>query len=244
MHYYQFNIADYRKDTAHLSPIEHYIYRQLMDSYYLDEKAIPKETQSVMRRLCIGSDGLEMLNNVLVDFFFLVGDEWHHKRIDAEINSYHEKAATNKENGKKGGRPRNQQLSDANKPKITQPVNSANQNESETKPNQEPKNQEPRNQRTNNNSKTKLNFESWPNEPSADILSDWKKVRQSKKAPLTQTAISRMAKEIVLAHASGFTVDDCIGQAVERGWTGFKAEWMLNCNGVEKQQPSNYKDLN
>ena len=28
MHYYKFNIADYRKDTGHLNTIEHGIYRQ------------------------------------------------------------------------------------------------------------------------------------------------------------------------------------------------------------------------
>ncbi|MER2164727.1 MAG: DUF1376 domain-containing protein, partial [Psychrobacter alimentarius] len=35
MHYYSFNIADYKKDTAHLKPMEHYIYRSLIDLYYL-----------------------------------------------------------------------------------------------------------------------------------------------------------------------------------------------------------------
>ena len=48
MHYYKFNIADYRKDTGHLSTIEHGIYRQLIDWYYLDEQPIPEETQVVI----------------------------------------------------------------------------------------------------------------------------------------------------------------------------------------------------
>ena len=38
MHYYQFNIADYRKDTGFLTYEEHGIYRQLIDQYHLDEK--------------------------------------------------------------------------------------------------------------------------------------------------------------------------------------------------------------
>ena len=69
MHYYQFNIADYRKDTAHLTPMEHYIYRQLIDWYYLDEQPIPKITQVVMRRLSLGSEHKATLENVLHDFF-------------------------------------------------------------------------------------------------------------------------------------------------------------------------------
>lgn len=145
MHYYQFNIADYRKDTVHLTPMEHYIYRTLMDNYYLSEAPIPKETQVVMRRLGLGSDGLESVNNVLSDFFFLLDDGWHHKRIDTEIAHYHEKAEKNRRNGKKGGRPKNQQLTEDKKPKKTQSVTVGNPVETQTKGNQEPitNNQEP-----------------------------------------------------------------------------------------------------
>ena len=66
MHYYQFNIADYRKDTIHLTPIEHYIYRTLIDWYYLDEQPIPKETQSVIRRLGLVTENEQLVINVLV----------------------------------------------------------------------------------------------------------------------------------------------------------------------------------
>jgi len=145
MHYYKFNIADYRKDTAHLTPIEHYIYRQLIDWYYLDEKPIPKETQSVIRRLSLGMDMVNHLDNVLNDFFVEEESGWSHKRIDAEIEQYHEKAETNAKNGKKGGRPKKQQLTDDEKPEKTQSVISGNRAESEKKPNHKPLtiNQEP-----------------------------------------------------------------------------------------------------
>jgi len=138
MHYYQFNVADYRKDTGHLSTEEHYAYRWLMDNYYLTEKPIPKETQLVIRRLGLGSDGLESVTNVLNDFFVLLDDGWHHKRIDAEIEHYHSNSKKNRINGKKGGRPKKQQLSDDKKPKKTQSVTDGNPNKSETNPNQEP----------------------------------------------------------------------------------------------------------
>lgn len=89
MHYYQFNIADYRKDTGHLSMIEHAIYRALIDWYYLDEKPIPLETQSVMRRLrLVSEDEAKALENVLSDFFERA-DGWRHKRIDQEIKNWH-----------------------------------------------------------------------------------------------------------------------------------------------------------
>ena len=41
MHYYQFNIAYYRKDTYPLTPVQPMIYRWLIDEYYLNEKPFP-----------------------------------------------------------------------------------------------------------------------------------------------------------------------------------------------------------
>lgn len=137
MHYYKFNIADYRKDTAHLTPIEHYIYRTLIDNYYLDEKPIPKETQSVMRRLSLDYSLEQNLKNVLHDFFDECEEGFKHKRIDAELHDYVHQCETNKVNGHKGGRP--------TKPKETDSVIFANRKKPNRNPNQEPItiNQEP-----------------------------------------------------------------------------------------------------
>jgi uncharacterized protein YdaU (DUF1376 family) len=127
MHYYKFNIADYRKDTGHLSTIEHGIYRQLIDWYYLDEQPIPEETQVVIRRLRLGSDDVKFLLNVLSDFFVLGKTGWVHKRIEVEIKDYQEQAEKNKNNGKLGGRP-----------KKTQVVISGLPDESQNNPNHKP----------------------------------------------------------------------------------------------------------
>lgn len=134
MHYYQFNIADYRKDTAHLTPIEHYIYRTLIDWYYLDENPIPKETQSVMRRLRLATESeAESLRNVLSDFFIESDRGFEHLRIESDISEYHKKCGVNKENGRKGGRPKLRL-----EPEKTQSVIFANPNESELNPNHKP----------------------------------------------------------------------------------------------------------
>lgn len=121
MHYYQFNIADYRKDTYHLTPIEHYIYRTLIDWYYLDEQPIPKITQVVSRRLGLGSDMEPNISNVLKDFFIEHENGWHHKRIDQEINEYHNQCDKNKTNGKLGGRPKKTQVVMSGNPELTEP---------------------------------------------------------------------------------------------------------------------------
>jgi uncharacterized protein YdaU (DUF1376 family) len=127
MHYYKFNIADYRKDTGHLSTIEHGIYRQLIDWYYLDEQPIPEENQVVIRRLRLGSEEVKFLQNVLSDFFVLGKTGYTHKRIEVEIKDYHEQVEKNKNNGKLGGRP-----------KKTQSVISGLPDESQNNPNHKP----------------------------------------------------------------------------------------------------------
>ena len=127
MHYYKFNIADYRKDTGHLSTIEHGIYRQLIDWYYLDEQPIPEENHMVIRRLRLGSDEVMFLQNVLSDFFVLGKKGYEHKRIEVEIKDYHEQVEKNKNNGKLGGRP-----------KKTQSVISGLPDESQNNPNHKP----------------------------------------------------------------------------------------------------------
>ena len=133
MHYYSFHIADYKKDTDYLNPIEHYVYRSLIDRYYLDEMPIPKETQSLLRRLKLESEiDIEALNFVLSEFFTLEDDGYHHGRIDNEIKKYQANAEKNRENGRKGGRP------PKNKSKATQSVTSGLPVENELKPNQEP----------------------------------------------------------------------------------------------------------
>ena len=127
MHYYKFNIADYRKDTGHLSTIEHGIYRQLIDWYYLDEQPIPEENQVVIRRLRLGIEEIKFLQNVLSDFFVLGRSGYEHKRIKEEIKDYQEQAEKNKNNGKLGGRP-----------KKTQSVISGLPDQSQNNPNHKP----------------------------------------------------------------------------------------------------------
>ena len=137
MHYYQFNIADYRKDTVHLSPIEHYIYRSLIDTYYLDEKPICENKASILRKLSLDTVHEQSLTNVLDDFFNLGDCGYEHKRIDEEMDKYQSKAEHSRANGKLGGRPK--------KPRKTQPVILGNPEEpsnnpaaTQTKANQEP----------------------------------------------------------------------------------------------------------
>jgi uncharacterized protein YdaU (DUF1376 family) len=118
MYYYKFNIADWHLATSHLSLEEEAIYFRLINYYYDTEQAIPEETQSVIRRLRLGSYS-ETVGIILKEFFTLESDGWHHKRCDDEISQYHDKAEVNQINGKKGGRPKKTQTVSKDNPDIT-----------------------------------------------------------------------------------------------------------------------------
>lgn len=72
-----------------------------------------------------------------------------------------------------------------------------------------------------------LDYSVWPAMPSEQTLKDWFAMRKAKKALVSQTVINRMAKQLQIAVTAGLTVDDCLAEAVTRGWTGFEAEWLL-----------------
>lgn len=86
-----------------------------------------------------------------------------------------------------------------------------------------------------------IDFSSWPEEPDKHVLGDWMAHRKKKKLSVSQTVITRVGKELHKAKALGFTVDDCLGEAVERGWQGIKADWMAN--NKTGQQPAQQNQL-
>lgn len=63
-----------------------------------------------------------------------------------------------------------------------------------------------------------------PEQLAKDFLSN----RKAKKSPLTQTALDGIARE---AGNAGITLAVAIRTCTERGWAGFKAEWLTNQRG-------------
>lgn len=147
MYKYLHHISDFVVDTTHLTPIEECFYRRAIDFYYLNEKPLPKETQSVFRRLrATTKEEKDAVLNVLQDFFFEQEDGFHNKRCDAEIAEYQQNASKSRENGKKGGRPRknkpneNQDTDnsdDLENPQETQSVILGSENETQNNLNRE-----------------------------------------------------------------------------------------------------------
>jgi uncharacterized protein YdaU (DUF1376 family) len=117
MHYYQFNIGDYIKNTLHLSVMEDIAYRRLLDLYYDSEQPIPIDIPKVSRRLRMDCD---VVQSVLDEFFELTEDGYRNHRADLEILDYQEYLAKQKANGLKGGRPKKTQVKPTDNPSQTQ----------------------------------------------------------------------------------------------------------------------------
>nr|MBG5323217.1 helix-turn-helix domain-containing protein [Pseudomonas aeruginosa] len=60
------------------------------------------------------------------------------------------------------------------------------------------------------------------------LVRDFLRVRQAKKAPLTETSWRRIAKVLSDASEKGCTPSDALGLAVERGWQGLSLQWLSN----------------
>jgi uncharacterized protein YdaU (DUF1376 family) len=102
MHYYQFNIGDYRRDTAHLSHLEHGIYRSLIDTYMLEESPLSGDMKELERKHLIRTaNEKKALRNVLKDFFKFDNSMFLHSRCDEDIISYRDKSLKASKSAKK-----------------------------------------------------------------------------------------------------------------------------------------------
>ena len=103
MLWYKFWIGDYITHTTHLADAEDLAYRRLLDLYYMSERPIPLDTQSVARKIRLD---LDITETVLEEFFDKDVDGYRHGRCDHEIGKYQHQVETNRQLGKRGGRPK------------------------------------------------------------------------------------------------------------------------------------------
>ena len=145
MHYYQFNIADYRKDTYPLTPVQHMIYRWLIDEYYLNEKPFPNNMSKLLWRLGLAEDNRNDLELILENFFEAASDEdfipknpsdypeladigdypnlcqyWVHPRIEADIAAYKLLQEKKSKAGKASGKSRSKKESNTRSSSVQQ----------------------------------------------------------------------------------------------------------------------------
>lgn len=209
MHYYQFNIGDYKSHTEHLSEMEDLAYRRLLDWYYLHESPIPLEVEESSRLIRMRSH-TECITTVLREFFKPTDNGWVHGRADKEIAKTGEKSAKASESAKRRWEKEANAMrthSDGNATHNTVPITQ------DTKP--------------------KTQEIQAPEGVSDQVWQDFKKSRKTLRAAMTKSAIDGIQRE---ANKAGWPLEDALRECCVRGWRGFKAEWVADKGSPAKQQ--------
>ena len=203
MHYYQFNIGDYQSHTAHLTDIEDLAYRRLLDWYYLHELPIPLDLTESARQIRMRSHS-DCIASVLREYFERTDDGWIHHRANKEMAKVGEKS----EKAAASAKARWDKPKDANALRTQSEGNATH-------------NTEPITQDTVH--KTQKKTVAPPFGVTESVWQDWLKLRKEKKAAVTQTALDGIERE---AKKAGVSLQTALETCCQRGWTGFKAEWM------------------
>ena len=203
MHYYKKNIGDYAKKAGRLTMLQHGAYTLLLDSCY-DRERFPTLQEAIEWAWASTEAEVEAVKFVLSRFFTLDKDGCHvQDRILQELLEYHAKSDTNK------------RIAIERETKRKEKRTNREQYVNEPPPNQEPI--------TNNHKPKNTNTVAPPEGVTEMVWQDWLKLRKAKKAAVTQTALDGIQRE---ADKAGVSLQTVLETCCERGWTGFKAEWM------------------
>ena len=197
MHYYQFNIGDYQSHTAHLTDLEDLAYRRMLDWCYLHEKPLPIDPEEIARLVRMRTHS-DCIAVVLREYFKKTESGWISSRVLLEMDRVGEKSSKARASAKARW--------DANA-KRTQSDSNATQDTLHKTQDTLPK----------------KNTVAPPEGVTVMVWQDWLKLRKAKKAAVTQTALDGIQREADKARVS---LQTALETCCERGWTGFKAEWM------------------
>lgn len=225
MHQYPHHIGDFRGGTVNMTRLERWIYRDLIEVYYDKEQPLSLDLAALCRDIGVRTDEEKAVVASMLDYKFTKTDSGYvHDVCERVIEEYRAKADTARENGKKGGRPRK---SDGNpeKPSGFSEEPSGNPEETGLQTNHKPltNNQKPKESKAIRAPRfdAQAHLESLGVDPK--IAVDWLTLRKSKRAAPTETAIGGIASE---ARRAGISLQSALKTACERGWQGFKAEWL------------------
>jgi hypothetical protein len=199
MHYYQFNIGDYKSHTNHLDLLEDLAYRRLLDLYYLHERPLNSGVSSVARQIGM-REHEEQVKLMLEEFFHLSEDGWINPRADREIKHFHSKI---------------EQASRAGKASAERRINARSTDV-------QPNNKQETINKKQDTKKTSTVVDT-PDGVSSEVWDAFVKQRKTKKAQINGIVMSGILKE---ADKAGWNLEDALKEVVLRGWTSFKADWV------------------
>jgi len=91
MHYYRFNIGDYKSHTSHLDPLEDIAYRRMLDYCYLNEIGLPESLEEIGRLISMRTH-CDCIANVLREFFYIENCVYKNKRVEIDLHDFKSKS--------------------------------------------------------------------------------------------------------------------------------------------------------
>lgn len=231
MHYFQFNIGDYARDTAHLTEMEDLAYRRMLDLYYRAEGPLPSSIDEIARLIRMRSHTASIAI-VLQDFFAECADGYRNQRADQELRSIYEKSAK----AKASANARWNKNKDLQKPDAMRTHSEGNADD------MLPITHYPlpitQDTEVNKKKPADAGIDFSPLCMTDEQVEEVKRIRRKNKCgAITQRVVNTLSKEFGLAAKIGWGPEDILSEWELRGWKGFKAEWVTpksNAGGGSK----------
>jgi uncharacterized protein YdaU (DUF1376 family) len=209
LNYYPHHIGDYLRDTSHLTTLEDGTYRRMLDVYYASEKPLPLDFDWLCR-LVRAREILEReaVSAVLQQFFEKCEDGYHNKRANEEIRKGRKRIKAAKSNGKTGGRPKTQRVSENN------PAGYKDRNPDQSSQKPKPKAKE---------EEKNIRAVALPAWVPQDAWDSWLEVRPRVRAPNTPRALALALRDLERLRDEGNDPRAVLEAATLKGWRGLFA---------------------
>ena len=232
-------IADYLSSTNRLTTEQHGAYLLLIMDYWKNGR-LPDDDSVLSSVTRLSIDRWIVLRGVLEGFFKVSHGEWIHERIEKELENSGEMKLSKIKKSIAGNYVRHGSID----PRVESDSllkswfydeflkNLSNNKPSNDKNNSSPKEslkespKAPSSPSPSHLSKDNINTKAIALPPEGvDVVvwDDFQKLRKTKKAPLTKTAIDRIERE---GNKAGLNLNDTLVICCSRGWAGFEASWL------------------
>jgi uncharacterized protein YdaU (DUF1376 family) len=211
--------GDYLRDTRHLTPLKHGVYLLLLMYCWDSRGPAPIDEQECAGIAnCRSADEIDALRYVLGKYFVRMDDGFYNPRMQREVERANVISGQRSEAGRRGYEAKAKQLPNKRLTSASNPTTTITTNTNTTT------------STTTNTDKVKNNTRSAsacirPENVPEQVWDDFMAIRKAKKSPLTATGLRGIEREATKAHLS---LADALAVACERGWQGFKADWVAD----------------
>ena len=201
MHYFQFEIKEWVSNTAHLSLEEEAVYLRLINYYYDSELVIPLEGNPVSREFSAVIRKLRLTQHydIAISILFEFFTETHCGWKHDRCDTEINRYQAKIDQASRAGKASAQARFNSRSTDVQPIINHKPLTINQNKDIPPPEGVD------------------------SDLWKDYLKVRNKQKKPITQTAIKGLQRE---ADKAKLSLSEVIQICAERGWIGFKAEWV------------------